>query len=173
MNGYSTGKIRQELGALTASGHICHDTWQVWRQAAGLLPRQRKATYEQWVKLCAAFALSKQGKKVNSLTVKIFLRQNGDDPMAFVPGLLPIGAPERIPGFCRGRDLPNLFFDWLGVVRSEDTIARWCTQAGLAYSRGLVYSREQVLAIVHVYATAQRNKRMKALQNLNKIGIAA
>ena len=145
-------------------GVICHETWRRWRRAAEV--SGRKTDTKGWIRLCAACALHKQGKAVEKWSVHSFLRQHGDDPMAFLPGVVPIDAPSRLPGAVQGSELPDLFFEWLGVQRSEDTIARWCRQAGMNYSRRCQYSREQIVLLLCEYARTQRRRRNAALQNL-------
>lgn len=152
------------------NGSICHETWKAWRAAAGV--RGYKATREQWVALCACLALHRRGRKVNAITVKVFIRLQGNDPMTFFPGLMPIDAPAQIPDSVLGRDLPEVLFDWVGVVRTESTIERWVKAVGLEYSRGFQYSRDQVVAIVRQYLIARNAKRNTALKNLPK-GVAA
>lgn len=167
MNIYSTGAIRRDLANLMG-GSICHETWKEWRKSVTPPVTGHKCTYDQWVQLCAALALHKRGRKVATMSIKVFIRDHGDDPMAFMPGLLPIDVPKSLPQYCKGSDLPDLIFQWLGVVRSEDTIALWCKKAGITYSRGLSYGRDEILAIVYQCARAKSNKRLKALENLKK-----
>lgn len=161
---FPTGLIRRELAALMPRGRICHATWSQWRRAAEI--SGRKTDRQGWIRLCAACALHKQGKAVQKWSIRSFLRWNGDDPLEFLPGIVPIDAPSRLPGSVRGVDLPELFFEWLGIRRSEDTIARWCQRAGLSYSRGSEYSREQLILLLCEYGRTQRRRRIAALQNL-------
>jgi hypothetical protein len=165
METYSTGQIREELAAMSPNGVICHQTWQTWRTASGI--RGNRATREQWIKLCACFALHRMRRGVSDLTIQVFVRQNGDDPMAFIPGLLPIDAPNRLPGSCFGRDLADVIAGWVGIhPPSESTVRRWVLDAGLRYSVAIEYSMREIVLIVRECVMAKQRRARVAMKNL-------
>lgn len=162
---YSTGMIRRELAALLPSGAICHDTWQAIRVAAGV--KGNRVTHAEWVRLCAAFALYRKGVALTPIAVRCFVNNNGSDPVAFLPGLTPLDLPNQIPAECFGRDLPALFEQWFGCVRTENTFRGWCEAAGLWYSRNEKYGRDEIYALIHQYAKAKYQRKLIAMENLN------
>lgn len=165
MSTYQTGEIRRELATLNG-GSICHETWKKIRSAAQVTGH--KCSFDQWVRLCAGFAIYKRGRVVTVQAINKFIRDEGGDPMAFMPGLLPVGIPDQIPGECTGRDLANVLFQWIGLERSEDSISIYCRKAGLEYGRDLPFSKDKILAIVYECARSRSQKRLKALENLKK-----
>lgn len=160
---YPTGEIKQELDAINGKP-IYSEAWSCWRKAAGV--QGHKCTHEQWIKLCAAFALYKSKRKVNSFSISKYIRDNGDDPMAFLPGLFPIGVKAEIPGSCFGADLPDLLFQWFGITRKEGMIAIYCKNAGLEYGRRVEYKTPAIKLILQQCAISISRKRIVALQNL-------
>lgn len=166
---YSTGQIRRELDVIKGS-RIHDSTWQYWRSVCGI--SGMKCTHKQWIELCACLALSKTGKKVNDISVRSFIRENGNDPIAFLPGLIPIGVNQNLPGSCFGADLPEVLFNYTAKRRSEDSIALYCKAAGLEYGRRLEYKTADILKIFEQFLIAQRNRR-KGKENLPKRSKAA
>jgi hypothetical protein len=150
MNYFIAG-IRAELGRLTPIGRFADRTWRSWKLAAGIKKGSRTCTYDQWVDLCAAVALHLDRRKVNKVSIAVFLSKHGKDPMQFIPGYLPSFGKKILPGFCTGLELPEVFWEWTGSRPTEWTVRRWCSRLGYEYSRSHSYSRTQVEKLVAQY----------------------
>ncbi len=149
---------------------LCNQTWGEWKDAVGIGHYAHTCTYEEWVRLCACAALKRKRKKVNKLSVEIFLRRNGDDPLAFLPGFFPIANANDLGGTFLGKELPDVIKEKTGYRPCENTIRSWVektVEVG-AYSRLACYSASQVEALLRHYVTVRVNASHRARERAIK-----
>jgi|GEM_PF-4333121 len=161
-------EIRKELKAMTIAGRLCNQTWGEWRDAAGIGHYAHTCTRDQWIRLCACAALQRRRKKVNAITVEVFLKNHGDDPLEFLPGLLPLSQMRSLPTSCSGREIADIAADIIGHRPTENTVKRWLKAIGAFYSRNDCYSATQVQAVlrhaVRLRVEASDRARLRAMK---------
>ncbi|HEY9697048.1 MAG TPA: hypothetical protein V6D10_07280 [Trichocoleus sp.] len=159
-------QIREELTSFMPGKTLCNETWQRYKRIVGVADRKRTCSRDQWVLLCACVAFRRMRRSITPIALKIFVRNNQNDPMAFLPGYIPQSALNDVPDVAVGLELAEAIERKTSYCPSEWTLRRWTARLGYGkWSRHKEFSEAQIKAYINLYFQIRYQEIERGHQN--------
>ncbi|HEY9699670.1 MAG TPA: hypothetical protein V6D10_20585 [Trichocoleus sp.] len=163
-------QIREELRELLPGKALSNDKWIAWKRLIGIPKGVRSCTHEQWVLLCAIVAFKRSRRRVTLPALRVFARNHANDPIAFLPGYLPVSSLSVLPHTVLGAEMAEIIHARTGYRPSESTLRRWNRRLGYGrFSLNSEFSASQIRQFIHLYLKIRREEIERGKRNMETI----
>lgn len=158
--------IKEEIEQALNPAGFSKDGWKSIRRAA-LVPRCRHScSFAEAQRLWIAAALRRsmpQNQRLMPRDVVARLRECDGDLAKAIPGFIPIepGA-EALPAAVLGRQIPEIFDQWVGYRPDDNRLRAWCNKLGMTYSRNGIYSGSELHALLRLWRSMRIAERERS-----------
>lgn len=161
--------VKEEIEQALHPAGFSKDGWASIRRAAIIRRFRHSCTHAEAQRLWIAAALRRsmpQNQRLKPKRVREVLQECDGDLTKAIPGFIPI-APgvEALPASVLGRQIPEIFYQWVGYRPNDNRLRAWCRKLGLTYSRNGIYSGSELHALLHLWrsmriAERERSRRL-------------